>query len=563
MTDSHIRPWHQRCLVAARHTVTRWREAVSNLDVWSLCFGAPAPVADGVSWWSAHAQQLQFGFKFALAVFVPALLILWPWLHAQLAAEVVGTDATSVANQDATVQATWRALFQENVLWVPLTSALVMDFSVGAAVRRAINRMVGTVAGCAMGYYSVVWISNSPVWIAFITFALTGVCCYVKKYPSFGYGAVICAVTVVLVVTQDVSRSSLVAVRRCALVLLGNLFALGVNGLVFPLHASSVLPHDVAESLEMLARTNETATQGYLSLDWAVVPSSSPASPPSRPVAVVQTTATTATTLRARWAQHRDLAFDAKTEWGVCSPKQWSSSAMDSLIDAAQRLDIWLCLFDACLTYFPHDLSQESSITLEFVRDVVLQSRPSLGQVQRCINILLRQCNEALLQQSVEPLDRLDVATQAAAAAAAGTPWLDVAIQTATTPSSTTTPLSSASQTLPDANTVAPPAPPPTALLALMRLSQQVHHLLSDTLLPQFLRDHASGGSRGTFQGSDVPPALSRSSSSSNSTGSNGGRLRPSLNIHMTYHALVFSVSRFAAAMHVLVGHVRAIVSNV
>ncbi len=102
MTDSHTRPWHQRCLAAARHTSIGWPAVVANLDMSSLFREALSPVANGVSWWTAHAQQLQFGFKFALAVFVPALLILWPWLHAQLAAEVVGTDAASVANQDAT-----------------------------------------------------------------------------------------------------------------------------------------------------------------------------------------------------------------------------------------------------------------------------------------------------------------------------------------------------------------------------------------------------------------------------------------------------------------------------
>ena len=77
----------------------------------------------------------QYGTKFMLAMYVPCVLILWPAANALL-------SPAQFASKNVLV-------------WIPVTSAMVMEFSVGSVWRRVLNRIVGTISGCTFFAFSV------------------------------------------------------------------------------------------------------------------------------------------------------------------------------------------------------------------------------------------------------------------------------------------------------------------------------------------------------------------------------------------------------------------------
>jgi uncharacterized membrane protein YccC len=126
------------------------------------------------------------------------------------------------------------ALHLPDIVWAALSGFLVMKSSLGEALPRGLNRMLGTVAGAALGFFVAPWIASSVVLLMLALFVFTWIGVYQGTVSGHSYAWILFAVTSSLVMTDALSapdNAAVFAATRVAEVGIGTCAALLVAGL--------------------------------------------------------------------------------------------------------------------------------------------------------------------------------------------------------------------------------------------------------------------------------------------------------------------------------------------
>lgn len=134
---------------------SRSASGVATSDVAAAPYQSSRPVAviSGISAkleetpqadFTAHSlvERSRFAFKTALIAILSSLFVLIPDLKGSVSEALASSSSATSSFTSMLARA-----FEDNALWVPISAVLVLELSVGAALRKSVLRVVGTIVG--------------------------------------------------------------------------------------------------------------------------------------------------------------------------------------------------------------------------------------------------------------------------------------------------------------------------------------------------------------------------------------------------------------------------------
>lgn len=128
------------------------------------------------------------------------------------------------------------ALHLDNPYWAGITGLAIIQKDVHASFARSVDRILGTLAGAAVGYFGAHFVADHLVF-QLICGGATAFGIYALERTQHGYAALLGAITVILVMFGSMSapESALtIAVYRALEIIVGVAVAFGVDALLAP-----------------------------------------------------------------------------------------------------------------------------------------------------------------------------------------------------------------------------------------------------------------------------------------------------------------------------------------
>lgn len=145
--------------------------------------------------------------------------------------------------------------------WAVVTSIVVMQANLGASLEAAADRLLGTLAGAALGFLVAYLTPPTAIGtLGGLMFATGVLSMLAARYPSFR----VAPVTAAILLISDPSHvePSLSAVHRVTEIGLGCLIGIAVSLLVAPTRAEARLRKEVGRALALLARLMTAEMEG-------------------------------------------------------------------------------------------------------------------------------------------------------------------------------------------------------------------------------------------------------------------------------------------------------------
>lgn len=167
------------------------------------------------------------------------------------------------------------ALHLENPYWSAITACVVSMSNLGASLERGILRIIGTIAGAALGYVFASLFINKPIMFFSSVFLVIAIGYYYSLVTRYSYSFIIGLVTVSLVMLSAVyQRDSLlhIAIWRSTEIIVGVVAVLLTSYLVFPYKNKVQFTKNLTLFMEQLSQLldlfNDTLT-GVAKIDSA------------------------------------------------------------------------------------------------------------------------------------------------------------------------------------------------------------------------------------------------------------------------------------------------------